>query len=355
LERLKNKEYQKGTPLLQQFRNVLVKKENYQTENQWIAELPADTRDCAIKELLQAFTTNRKVHQHFNLTFKSRKKSNSIEIRAHRQYQVTRGQYKFLSDIKTTEQLPELTHDIKIQMDTDGSFYLIIPMDVMRNDNQVPPHRIISIDPGIRTLMTGYTPDGFVYHLGRNDIQLLCRLMYYRNKLQGRMVTHRRKNKHRIRLAFKRAGNRIKNLVDECHKKLTHWLYENFDMILIPKLDTNSFCRKRMRKKTKNMIKVWRHCSLIDRLINKQREYPETHLLIPTEEYTSKTCSKCGHIHQHLGTNKEFLCPENDCRMIMDRDVNGAFNILLKTLTEVEDASRSKPFSNEVEDPSNWI
>jgi transposase len=60
-------------------------------------------------------------------------------------------------------------------MTTDGSFYMIIPMDVVRNDTQVP-HRIIAIDPGVRTLMTGYTPDGFIYHLGERDIQRLCRL-----------------------------------------------------------------------------------------------------------------------------------------------------------------------------------
>ncbi|MEG4318175.1 MULTISPECIES: transposase [unclassified Microcoleus] len=51
-----------------------------------------------------------------------------------------------------------------------------------------------------------------------------------------------------------------------------------------------------------------------------------------TEEYTSKTCSKCGHIHQKLGGNKHFTCP--DCGHKLDRDLNGAFNILWKALRD---------------------
>ena len=188
LEIIKNKSYQKGTSLLRQLRDRLIKNENYDSQkgNEWVKQLPADTRDYAVRELVQAFNNNLQSGHHFNMTFKSKKRSQSIEIRAQRQFNVTRGAYKFLSEIRLTEELPELKHDIKIQMTTDKSFYMIIPMDVVRNDTQVP-HRIISIDPGIRTLMTGYTPDGFIYHLGENDIQRLCRLRHYQSKLQGRL------------------------------------------------------------------------------------------------------------------------------------------------------------------------
>ncbi|MFN6153591.1 MAG: zinc ribbon domain-containing protein [Dolichospermum sp.] len=27
-----------------------------------------------------------------------------------------------------------------------------------------------------------------------------------------------------------------------------------------------------------------------------------------TEEYTSKTCTKCGHVHRKLGSSKNFVC-----------------------------------------------
>jgi transposase len=43
-----------------------------------------------------------------------------------------------------------------------------------------------------------------------------------------------------------------------------------------------------------------------------------------------KTCGRCGHIHEKLGGNKRFKCPA--CGLEIDRDANGARNILLRYL-----------------------
>ncbi|CAG8833314.1 26403_t:CDS:1, partial [Gigaspora margarita] len=61
-------------------------------------------------------------------------------------------------------------------------------------------------------------------------------------------------------------------------------------------------------------------------------EYPGRRLIICTEEYTSKTCGHCEYIKNNLGGNKKFKCDE--CGLIIDRDVNGARNILLKLLSQ---------------------
>ena len=53
-----------------------------------------------------------------------------------------------------------------------------------------------------------------------------------------------------------------------------------------------------------------------------------------TEDYTSKTCSWCGHIDTKLGGKKVYCCSE--CGWKIDRDFNGAVNILTKYLTESE-------------------
>ena len=55
-------------------------------------------------------------------------------------------------------------------------------------------------------------------------------------------------------------------------------------------------------------------------------------VVICTEEYTSKTCGSCGYIHKKLGGSKEFCCPQ--CKTNLDRDINGARNILLRYLTK---------------------
>ena len=48
----------------------------------------------------------------------------------------------------------------------------------------------------------------------------------------------------------------------------------------------------------------------------------------------SKTCTNCGELHRNLGGSKTFCCPK--CKVVLDRDANGARNILLKFLTEHE-------------------
>ena len=51
-----------------------------------------------------------------------------------------------------------------------------------------------------------------------------------------------------------------------------------------------------------------------------------------SEEYTSKTCIKCGHVYQNLGGSKHFKCPH--CGHSMPRDWNGALGIFLKALRD---------------------
>lgn len=51
-----------------------------------------------------------------------------------------------------------------------------------------------------------------------------------------------------------------------------------------------------------------------------------------SEEYTSKTCTKCGNVHQNLGGSRYFHCPH--CGQKMPRDWNGALGIFLKALRD---------------------
>ena len=47
------------------------------------------------------------------------------------------------------------------------------------------------------------------------------------------------------------------------------------------------------------------------------------------EKYTSKICSVCGNLNETLGSSKIFNCIK--CKVIMDRDINGARGILIKS------------------------
>ncbi|MFS8882654.1 transposase, partial [Synechococcus sp. R55.3] len=51
-----------------------------------------------------------------------------------------------------------------------------------------------------------------------------------------------------------------------------------------------------------------------------------------SEAYTSKTCTKCGHIHTKLGGAKVFRCPK--CNHRLPRDWQGALGVMLRALRD---------------------
>src|SRR5207248_11704757 len=77
---------------------------------------------------------------------------------------------------------------------------------------------------------------------------------------------------------------------------------------------------------------TWSHFRFRQYLLHKSHEYPWCKVVICTEEYTSKTCGRCGVINKNLGLSKTFQCPS--CGATIDKDVNGDRNVLLKYITE---------------------
>jgi transposase len=71
-------------------------------------------------------------------------------------------------------------------------------------------------------------------------------------------------------------------------------------------------------------------------LLDYARAYPLCHVEIVDEAFTSKTCGRCGKLHQQLGGQKVFACSR--CPYRVDRDLNGARNIYLRYLTTTNGA-----------------
>ena len=125
---------------------------------------------------------------------------------------------------------------------------------------------------------------------------------------------------------------RIRHLVDELHKKLATWLCQNYAAVLIPEFGVQQMVQKGKRKigkKTSKAMLLWSHYRFRQRLLHKSREY-NCKMIVCNEAYTSKTCGLCGVLHEALGGRKTFCCPS--CKGVLDRDANGARNILLRYL-----------------------
>ncbi|ABU43614.1 hypothetical protein AR158_C068R [Paramecium bursaria Chlorella virus AR158] len=221
--------------------------------------------------------------------------------------------------------------DIRIgsssQIVYDGKWWLLSPFEVERSN--VPKKHAVALDPGVRTFQTTYSPDGTSKKLGDQASCRIFRLMKYIDKLA--VFKDKRTRGKRLRLE-----RRVGNLVDEMHWKIARELATDYDTIIIPPFETQKMAKKwkngRYRKINKTAVRMMlrlAHYRFRERLIHVANKLG-TRVVICTEEYTSKTCGNCGVVNADLGSAKKFKCPR--CHIHVDRDGNGARNILIKSV-----------------------
>jgi len=133
-----------------------------------------------------------------------------------------------------------------------------------------------------------------------------------------------------MKIALLRLNEKIGNLVDDYHKKITKWLCTNYNYIFLPRLNFHKI--KKMTKREKAKLVAFRHCDLVNRIINKTREYTNCRLIEPNESFTSKTCCKCGTIKEDLKNANVHNC--SNCKSSILRDMTGCVNIMLRYLTK---------------------
>ncbi|MEG3924249.1 transposase [Microcoleus sp. T3_D1] len=196
---------------------------------------------------------------------------------------------------------------------------------------------VIALDPGVRTFLTGFDGSGFV-EIGKNDIGRIYRLARHLDKLMSRIGVSKGRQFKRLRYGLRKSAAKIrikiKNLVNELHKKAAKYLTGKYKLIFLPTFETQQMVKKGKRSlatKTARAMVTLSHYRFKQMLKHQATKHGGV-VVDVTEEYTSKTCSKCGHIHTKLGGSKVFKCPE--CGHTLDRDKNGAFNILLKALRD---------------------
>jgi putative transposase len=179
-----------------------------------------------------------------------------------------------------------------------------------------------------------------VYELGAGDFGRIRRLCHHLDGLVSRIASDedvRKKQRYRMRRAAARMRIRIRNLVDDLHRRTAKWLCETFEVILYPHYETSRMVvgegkTRRLRSKTVRAMLTWAHCRFKQHLLHKIREYPSTRVVLVNEAFTSKTCGGCGWINNDLGKSKLFWCER--CGFRTDRDWNGARNVWLRFLTE---------------------
>ena len=202
-------------------------------------------------------------------------------------------------------------------------FTLYVPYDkeikefVKRND-------ICTLDPGIRTFQTLYSPSGTTYQFGDEKGTIKKNI----NRIEKVKLL---KDKKWYKTYVNRLREKLKNRIADLHWKTASFLCKNFNTILVGNMSTKGIVKKslNLHSSTKRMTYALSHFLFKQRLSSKADEYNCIFKEVD-ESYTSKTCGKCGEINENLGSSKKFECPQHMCLYKMDRDIHGARNIYIK-------------------------
>ena len=338
-------------------RALWLNKEALEEKFRWALETPYDIRNEAMCDVLKAYKTSfallKKKHiKHFKMKYCKRKAaSHSIVIHSSHWKNTQEIFYAAAFEkregertLRTSEPLPEkILYDCRLQRTRLGHFYFCLLLPVTASDSQArnsstvmgKAPKILSIDPGVRTFLTGYEPSTRRYiEWGKGDMNRIERLCAYLDDLMSRTVrSTSKRQRYKMRKAEHRMRLRIRNLVDEFHKKLVAWLAQNYELILLPKFKSSGLVKRSTRRISRLSVRAmlsWSFYRFTQRLLMKTR-HTACSVVIVSEAYTTMTCGSCGNLNHNVGTEKVFKCPA--CGVRLPRDWNAARNIFLRYTT----------------------
>jgi len=298
-------------------KNQLLNKQHVNT-----SKIPSHIIDEALHDLVKAFKTafenlKRGNIKHFKIRYKKNSKNiESICISGEyfsKKYN-TFCKKVFGKHIETSKSIIGITKTSRLTFNkSTNEFYLYVPEKIEERE-LIKNNKIISLDPGVRTFVTGYTNDKHILEIGTN--------VYKKIKMY-----HKKIDKINDRKKSAKTERRIQNLVDDLHWKTIKYLCKNYKTVILGEICTQSILRGKLHGMTKRVLQSLSHYKFHQRL-NYKSKLNKTIYKRVREDYTSKTCGKCGNIDKNLGGKKVYNCKK--CGIKIDRDVNGSRNILLK-------------------------
>nr|WP_026098098.1 hypothetical protein [Oscillatoria sp. PCC 10802] len=113
-----------------------------------------------------------------------------------------------------------------------GRWFAVFPEPAQVNPTKA--NGLIALDPGVRTFLTGFDGCKFL-EFGNGDIGRITRLCQHLDDLVSRTAKEPSKKRRRsMRRAAQRMRVKIRDLIDEAHKQVAHYLTRNYRLIFLP-------------------------------------------------------------------------------------------------------------------------
>jgi IS605 OrfB family transposase len=269
-----------------------------------------------------------------------------------------------------------IDHDCKLTRDSRGRFFLHVPIPTPLPDPKPLSEReMCAIDPGARTPFEVWSPTHYG-SFGNDDFKRvilpLCEQMdaligrrdravakwqryeWVENTTQGdgRLKSYTRVLS-RLELRIHKLRDRIKNLVNDLHKRVARSLLEDFDTILLPVFETSNMTehineetgrRRVLNSKTVRNLLTWSHWKFREYLKHKALVLGKE-VVVVDESYTTKGCSRCG-LCTDIGGSKTFKCANPNCGFSAPRDAKSARDIFCKHIVSLDSMPSSSSASS---------
>jgi len=186
-----------------------------------------------------------------------------------------------------------------------------------------PTGETVGVDVGIASLLTLSTGERVENPRWYRKEQKKLRVIQRRVARRTKGGSNRRKAVRHLQAQHERIANRRK---DYCNK-LAHGLVQRYDTIALEDLRITNMARNHHLSKS-ILDAGWGY--LVTHLTHKAEEAGRLVILV-NPAYTSKTCSRCGTLFEHLTlADRWVICA---CGLSLDRDHNAAINILKRAGT----------------------
>ena len=244
-------------------------------------------------------------------------------------------------------------------------YFLIVFKDKYKDEKKLKNrYEITSIDQGEKIFMYFYS-NNLQGKMGDNmrikilkiqrKIKKIQKLIDKKINKNGKKIKNKSKLRKKIILLYRE----IKNYVNNMHKQCAKFLCENYKNIFLPEFKTKPMISKNKInieinkiKEIKDKLKAKNNLNILTKKIKlsnnvkfvlsmqghyRFKEYLKqyakkykTYIYDVNEAYTSQCCSYCGFLSKQYDKNRLKSCI--NCKNTIDRDENGAKNILLKCL-----------------------
>jgi len=195
--------------------------------------------------------------------------------------------------------------------------------------------QVCSIDPGLASFAVCYS-DNQIHKIGNKissriskhckEIDILTSNIYSKNK--NKSFVNNYQSRRNMKKALYRKNKKIQNLKNELHNKTVKFLTNTYGRIVIPPFETQKLVESSYSSKMSRALYNISFYTFLLKLKEKCNK-KDIELIIRPEYYTSKTCTRCGSLNNKLNlSNRTFKCSK--CYLVIDRDINGARNIMLR-------------------------